>query len=286
MLKSGEFADAEVECRGRTWAVHKVIVCGRSQWFDRAFRGNFKEATDSKVVIHDEDPDHIDWLLRYIYGGVAPLFATAIGPLLENLGTLHGVKFVALCMAHRLGDYYDVAGLPSAAIASIRQGYYPAINFFQRQGSPWRMAYFPWEPEMYFFSNFFAGIGAAYEMEYPAAVTSLQETFVNFVLRTRYLVLARRAFSSRIQNHPKFAARIMQLLCHELTYQALHLGPNNFPDRCSKCKRDNILQTGGHFAQAGRPSFSRYEEGICSDCEDTLTKLTKKHCTNCFQPDD
>lgn len=73
MLKSGEFADAEVECRGRTWAVHKVIVCGRSQWFNRAFRGKFKEATDSKVVIHDEDPDHIDWLLRYIYGGGKPL---------------------------------------------------------------------------------------------------------------------------------------------------------------------------------------------------------------------
>ncbi|KAK8003872.1 PEP8-vacuolar sorting targeting [Apiospora arundinis] len=169
MLKSGEFADAEVECRGRTWAVHKVIVCSRSQWFNRAFRGKFKEATDSKVVIHDEDPDHIDWLLRYIYGGA----------LLEDLGTLHGAKFVALCMAHRLGDYYDVAGLPSAAIASIRQGYYPVINFFQRQGSPWRMTYFPWEHEWGFFSNFFAGVGAAYEMEYPAAVTSLQETFVD-----------------------------------------------------------------------------------------------------------
>lgn len=42
LLESGMLADAEVKCAERTWKVHKIILCTRSDWFKKALMGPFK----------------------------------------------------------------------------------------------------------------------------------------------------------------------------------------------------------------------------------------------------
>lgn len=42
LLESGMLADAEVKCPNRTWKVHKIIVCTRSDWFKKALMGPFE----------------------------------------------------------------------------------------------------------------------------------------------------------------------------------------------------------------------------------------------------
>lgn len=42
LLESGMLADAEVKCARRTWKVHKIILCNRSDWFKKALMGQFE----------------------------------------------------------------------------------------------------------------------------------------------------------------------------------------------------------------------------------------------------
>ena len=41
LWKTGEYHDATVTCHGKTWKVHKSILCSRSQYFKKAFDGHF-----------------------------------------------------------------------------------------------------------------------------------------------------------------------------------------------------------------------------------------------------
>lgn len=42
LLKSGNFADAEIFCNGMTWKVHKLILRSRCRWFEKAFDKNWE----------------------------------------------------------------------------------------------------------------------------------------------------------------------------------------------------------------------------------------------------
>jgi len=42
MLSTGDLADFEIVCGGRTIKVHKNILCAASPFFDRAIRGGMK----------------------------------------------------------------------------------------------------------------------------------------------------------------------------------------------------------------------------------------------------
>lgn len=42
LLKSGKYADAKVIANGKTYAVHKNVVCTRSKWFRKVLEGAFR----------------------------------------------------------------------------------------------------------------------------------------------------------------------------------------------------------------------------------------------------
>ncbi|TKA82370.1 hypothetical protein B0A55_01411 [Friedmanniomyces simplex] len=90
LLTSEEFADLKVKLGDRTWNVHKVVVCCRSDFFAKARKGEFKvgqparmdrprtthtdrdhrmhqEGKEGIVELHDDDPDVIDKMFHYIY---------------------------------------------------------------------------------------------------------------------------------------------------------------------------------------------------------------------------
>ncbi|KAK7745815.1 hypothetical protein SLS53_002532 [Cytospora paraplurivora] len=65
LLKSGNYADAEITCKDKTWKVHKVVLGSRSEYFDRAL----KAAENGKVNMDEHDPAKVELLLQYLYTG-------------------------------------------------------------------------------------------------------------------------------------------------------------------------------------------------------------------------
>ncbi|EMR63842.1 putative btb poz domain protein [Eutypa lata UCREL1] len=100
LLKNGKFSDATVKCDGKTWAVHKSILCSRSEWFEKALNGHFMEAATSIVTIEEITAEKVEWLLTFIYGGDISF---------QDVTGFDSSIFVALCEAYELGDYFGIS---------------------------------------------------------------------------------------------------------------------------------------------------------------------------------
>lgn len=51
LLETGNFADAELICGGKTFKIHKAVVCTRSVWFEKALTGGFAVRTITHLQI-------------------------------------------------------------------------------------------------------------------------------------------------------------------------------------------------------------------------------------------
>ncbi|KAI1125925.1 BTB/POZ protein [Nemania abortiva] len=68
LLETGKFSDITVKCGKRTWNLHRAILTSRCKYFRAALENDkFKEAQDKVIEIHDQDPDQVDWVIRFIY---------------------------------------------------------------------------------------------------------------------------------------------------------------------------------------------------------------------------
>ncbi|ROW00101.1 hypothetical protein VSDG_03602 [Cytospora chrysosperma] len=109
LLETGEWADAEITCKGKTWKVHKCIICTRCKWFERAFKSGFLESTTGKVNLDEEDPVRLGELLEYIYGGHIPHMPS-------SRNTKHGPRLDPVHLKQRvelwcLADFFLIPNL-------------------------------------------------------------------------------------------------------------------------------------------------------------------------------
>ena len=51
LLETGRYSDLVLELDGRTWNVHRFILCGRSAVFEAACIGSLKEAKTGRIKI-------------------------------------------------------------------------------------------------------------------------------------------------------------------------------------------------------------------------------------------
>ncbi|KAF1923433.1 uncharacterized protein M421DRAFT_324712 [Didymella exigua CBS 183.55] len=68
-LTSGAYSDLIVTCGGDTYEVHKVIVCGRAEFFARAMKFGGQEAQTGTINLPDNETEIIKLLMHYLYGG-------------------------------------------------------------------------------------------------------------------------------------------------------------------------------------------------------------------------
>ncbi|KAF8847253.1 hypothetical protein BDZ45DRAFT_811709 [Acephala macrosclerotiorum] len=54
--------------------VHKILLCAKIPYFDKMFSSRFREATESKVTMPDDDPKAFDLLLLWVYTDNLPSF--------------------------------------------------------------------------------------------------------------------------------------------------------------------------------------------------------------------
>ncbi|KAG6353633.1 hypothetical protein INS49_005341 [Diaporthe citri] len=71
LLESGKYADAKIIANGKTYDVHKNVLCTRSKWFRSVLEGAFREGQES--VIEITAPDNIERVLEFLYTGAVDL---------------------------------------------------------------------------------------------------------------------------------------------------------------------------------------------------------------------
>ncbi|KAH7091651.1 hypothetical protein FB567DRAFT_546358 [Paraphoma chrysanthemicola] len=65
-LETGKYSDLTIICHGRSWAVHKLIVCAQSDALEAASRFG-KEAAEGIIELPDDDPEIVEHMLQYMY---------------------------------------------------------------------------------------------------------------------------------------------------------------------------------------------------------------------------
>ncbi|KAK5165451.1 uncharacterized protein LTR77_008980 [Saxophila tyrrhenica] len=67
LFSLGQFSDLKIRCGAREWAVHKAILCPRSEYFDRIVNSGFKKSHENLIELHDENPDIVHLTLEWLY---------------------------------------------------------------------------------------------------------------------------------------------------------------------------------------------------------------------------
>lgn len=68
LLASGQYSDFEIVCQGKSFKVHKAIICPRSEYFKRAVTFG-KEAEENKIDLQEDEAEIIGYMLQYLYEG-------------------------------------------------------------------------------------------------------------------------------------------------------------------------------------------------------------------------
>ncbi|OCK75339.1 hypothetical protein K432DRAFT_466403 [Lepidopterella palustris CBS 459.81] len=66
LLSSGEYSDFTITCGDDTYAVHKAIICPRSDFFAKAVKFG-KEAEENKIVLVEDEPEIVKLMIQYLY---------------------------------------------------------------------------------------------------------------------------------------------------------------------------------------------------------------------------
>ncbi|KAH6840411.1 hypothetical protein B0T12DRAFT_459647 [Alternaria alternata] len=68
-LKSGAYSDLTIACGSDTYKVHKVIICGRADFFARTLSFGGKESESGIVDLPEDEPTIVKLLIQYLYEG-------------------------------------------------------------------------------------------------------------------------------------------------------------------------------------------------------------------------
>ncbi|KAJ5398963.1 hypothetical protein N7465_009452 [Penicillium sp. CMV-2018d] len=66
MRLNPKYSDLTIVCANEVYAVHKCIVCTRSDFFAKACDGTFQEASTDTVILHEE-PALVHEMIEYFY---------------------------------------------------------------------------------------------------------------------------------------------------------------------------------------------------------------------------
>ncbi|RYP85959.1 hypothetical protein DL770_004972 [Monosporascus sp. CRB-9-2] len=202
LLHSGELSDATIICEDRTFAVHRSIVCGRSEWFRAALDGPFVVSKASSVTIEEISADKVWWLLEFIYSGAELSLKDAPG--------FNSSIFVAYCEAYELGDYFRLPLLTTGVVTALSEQPGPSTSDLQYTTDLFPTAQLT--PEYTY--AFFDGVARAYANNSPA-FRPLQRAFAVHTLRERHIVLADFGFTECLGDEPCFAKDVLLELLKE-----------------------------------------------------------------------
>ncbi|KAL8866173.1 MAG: hypothetical protein Q9174_006455 [Haloplaca sp. 1 TL-2023] len=119
-FETEQFSDLKITCGGREFKCHKVIVCTRSKFFEKACTSGFQESATSHIDLPEDNPVHIEAMLKFLYAmGSRP----EIPPIVDFLDFTHAeVKrylYKEISM-YALADKYGIPALCSTAALKVK----------------------------------------------------------------------------------------------------------------------------------------------------------------------
>lgn len=145
LLATGKYSDLEIRCDGRSFIVHRNIVCGRSDVMDKECGGGFLEA-QARIIEHSVfDSSAVDRMLQFMYrndyqlGTACPTIEdrnTATRDTIAASSPASGTtdeetaastmaeadaedELVAHVYVYAIADYYDLPALQNLAVTKF-----------------------------------------------------------------------------------------------------------------------------------------------------------------------
>jgi hypothetical protein len=129
MFNDPQYSDLTVKCEGRTWKVHKVVVCPQVRFFTKACDGRFKEAKDNTITLNEDHPDAVDAMLKYLYthkydqdageNGTLLLLDIHVRVIADKYDIPTLVKLATTNFAKRKSNRVSPAQLPNEKVRAI-----------------------------------------------------------------------------------------------------------------------------------------------------------------------
>ncbi|THV46207.1 hypothetical protein BGAL_0406g00070 [Botrytis galanthina] len=70
LYTTGKYADLVIKCQGKEFKVHRAIICSQSKPLAAAIDHGFKEATDGVFDFEEDEPEIVEYMIRYLYDGL------------------------------------------------------------------------------------------------------------------------------------------------------------------------------------------------------------------------
>ncbi|KAK8877576.1 BTB/POZ protein [Apiospora arundinis] len=240
MFDNDLFSDAKVTAGDKTWSVHKVILCRRSEHFNKALNGHFKEIDDAHVNIEGLTSNAVGAVLYYLYTGVVP--TNDFEDIREAVDF-----FVA-------ADYFDIQELRQSAVNTLGL----RLDDLEETGNNQALL------DDLDIEQFFYAAHSAYASGHEA----LREPIENFLAATDFLLMKDDRFMKELSNHAEFAMAIIRLMASPRNEFRMATCCKTEPQVCWSCKiaRSDFAETLLFANPEQYPDECRMLVGTCEEC--------------------
>ncbi|PVI05415.1 hypothetical protein DM02DRAFT_498558, partial [Periconia macrospinosa] len=112
---SGKYSDFTIVCRDDVHAVHKAIICPRSDFFAAAVDFG-KEAIENKIELSTDEPEIVKLMIQYLYDWV---IANSFY-FLQGISTTDLTAPIIHAKVYAIAEKYHIQGLKFVAIENFR----------------------------------------------------------------------------------------------------------------------------------------------------------------------
>ncbi|CAN9202243.1 unnamed protein product [Alternaria alternata] len=103
------------EGQTREYYAHKAVLCLESGYFLNAFTGGFREASESTIELHEDNPEYFGFFLKFIYTGIYDKDEIA-----RLAGSDHSKRVLIPIGIYAVADKYDVAQIYEPAAEDVK----------------------------------------------------------------------------------------------------------------------------------------------------------------------
>ncbi|KAK6856547.1 hypothetical protein PG995_006734 [Apiospora arundinis] len=252
LLSSGLFSDIKVIVGDKVWRAHKSILCTRSEYFKKAFTGQFKESQTGELEIHDQTPEDVHQILEYLYTCQLNSHESTLAQLLE---------------LHKVADYFSVDSLQYDIIAELYKRLQDQAHMIwegqgRKSSKARRHRSEHWSDDE--LNQFFAAAKLVYTE--PQFFGFWHKTIIRF-LKMTYVIIGRdRRFTKALAGVPELAVDMVELIMDTKRQGERSMVAIRKPSACTKChkKPDAPYGQTGVYESPGGLSI----RGWCQSCDD------------------